>query len=195
MLRTRFHTLVAIAIVSFALPAAAGTKELSQEVFKHVNWGDPYVDRTNRLEIAFALMAYWQNFDARIPRLSPTERSWLEEEISSTETERIGRAIQLPEYGLWSIARHTVECLASLSGIIETAEAEHDLEMFYWLKMVNCYHDADELQRLLKIAKLSDGRHDGAFDTFMNDTFRGVLVNRITPSAMADTMGWTLSND
>ncbi len=65
--------------------------------------------------------------------------------------------------------------------------------MYLWLGMVKCYSNMDAMMANLQRAELSDGRFDGAFYTVGSSMIMNALLDKVIPSAMADTMGWTLS--
>ena len=72
--------------------ASASTFELDKAV---IGATFPKVeDKNARKAPAVALIAFRQNFNSRIPRVSPTEEAWLQGEFASKDGSRIQRAAE-----------------------------------------------------------------------------------------------------
>jgi len=72
--------------------ASASTFELDKAV---IGATFPKVeDKNARKALAVALIAFWQNFNSRIPRISPSEEAWLQGEMASKDGSRIQRAAE-----------------------------------------------------------------------------------------------------
>lgn len=172
----------------------ASTEELDMAAVRAIPFGTLYASIEDRRKLATAILAYWENFNGRLPRLSPVEEAWLQTEIGA-ESERIERAINSKEYALWSIALRVDGCLTNVRAVLRTedSEVERSSEMLYWNNLTNCYADTDDLNDQLLKAGLSNGRYDGPFHIVGLTMLRSTITNTAVPSAMADTMGWTLS--
>jgi hypothetical protein len=173
----------------------ASTKELESAIYKVIPFGgEPYVSLDTRKAYVEALQAYWNDFDRRVPRLSPSENEWLKNELEA-QGERLTRAINSREYALFSLSHDVENCVSSLNlltaAYADSAQAQ--MEMFLWLGMAKCYSNIDGMIENLHRAGLSDGKFDGSFYAVGSSLIMSVLLDKVTPSAMADTMGWTLS--
>lgn len=103
-----FQNFALIASVSGFLmhpaPAVAGTKDLESAIYQVIPFGsEPYVPIETRKEYIAALRSYWQDFDSRVPRLSPSETQWITDEIGA-QGDRLIRALNSKEYALLSLA-------------------------------------------------------------------------------------------
>lgn len=192
-------TLIAVGIMTFfavsSVQSLASTKELESAILKVIPFGgEPYVRLDVRKAYANALLAYWNDFDSRVPRLSPSENDWIKQEIGA-QGERLARAINSREYALFSLSLDVGNCVSSLKNLnaayADTAQAQ--TEMFLWLGMVKCYSNMDAMMTNLQRAEISDGKYDGAFYAVGSTLIMGALPDKVVPSAMADTMGWTIS--
>jgi hypothetical protein len=177
-----------------SVQSIASTKELESAIFKVITFGgEPYVALNTRKAYVSALLAYWNDFDSRVPRLSPSENDWIEQELGA-QGERLTRAINSREYALFSLSLDVDNCLSSLEKLnaayADSAQAR--FEMFHWLGMAKCYSNMDTIVSNLRRAELSDGRFDGAFYAVGSSVIMDVLLDKVIPSAMADTMGWTI---
>ena len=173
----------------------ASTKELESQIYKVIPFGGgPYVSLDIRKAYVNALLAYWNDFDSRVPRLSPSENDWIKQELGAKD-ERLTRAINSRKYALFSLSLDVDNCVSSLKQLnaayADSTQAE--TEMFLWLGMAKCYSNIDAMMASLQRAKLSEGRFDGAFYAVGSSMIMDALLNKVIPSAMADTMGWTLS--
>ena len=173
--------------------AGAATKELTRAVFAAIPWDENEPNAEARMRFAEAIEAYWVNFDARIPRLSPKEQEWVKEEIAAGG-ERIKRAVNSKEYAIGSLNRHTDLCLDSIHNVIDSFETEQSqkVEMFYWVKMINCYDGTNDLAVDLDRAGIpnNDGI-DQHILTPMSNMVQQTIVNKVIPMAMGKTMGWS----
>lgn len=173
----------------------ASTKELESAIYKVIPFGgEPYVSLETRNSYVAVLLAYWNDFDRRVPRLSPSESEWLKKELDA-QGERLSRAINSREYALFSLSLDLDNCVSSLNKLTAAYadSAQSELEMFLWLSMVKCYSNVDAMIANLHRAGLSDGKFDGTFYAVRSSLITSVLLDKVIPSAMADTMGWTLS--
>lgn len=189
------HILLALSLAaSFPPPSLASTIELDGAAIRAVAFGSLYASMADRKKLASAILAYWEDFDRRLPRLSPVEETWLTAEMGA-EGERLARAVNSKEYALWSVALRVDACLTNVRNVlrVQESEAEKEVEMLYWNNLTNCYADPDDLNRELLKAELSNGRFDGPFYIVGLNLVRSIITNTVVPSAMADTMGWSLT--
>lgn len=179
------------------MQALSSTKELESAIYKVIPFGgQPYVALDTRKEYATALLAYWNDFDSRIPRLSPSENEWIKKEMGA-HGERLNRALNTREFALFSLALNVDNCVSSLGKLNAAYEdsAKAQTEMFLWLGMARCYSNMDTMMNDLQRAGLSNGKFDGSFYAVGSSLVMRALLDKVIPSAMADTMGWTISAD
>lgn len=126
--------------------AASATRELARAIMDAVPWDESSPNLEQRKKFALAIEAYWVEFDRRVPRLSPRDREWVEGELS-TQGDRLSRAFASDEFAIWSLNQHTDQCLSTIRNVLGSYETEktQQVEMFYWLKMVNCYNGTSDL--------------------------------------------------
>ncbi|GHC48165.1 hypothetical protein [Neogemmobacter tilapiae] len=178
-----------------SVQAVASTKELESAIYQVIPFNEePYVSLDMRKAYVIALLAYWNSFDSRVPRLSPSENDWIKQELGA-QGERLNGAINSREYALFSLSLDIDSCVSTLKKLNEAYadSVKAETEMFLWLGMVKCYGRIDKMMIDLRRAELSDGRYDGAFYTIGSSLIMNVLLDKVIPSAMADTMGWTIS--
>ena len=178
-----------------SVESSASTKELESAVYKVIPVdGGFYVSLNTRKAYVNAMLVYWNDFNSRVPRLSPSEINWIEQETSA-QGDRLTRVINSHEYALFSLSRDIDNCVSSLvklnAGYENSAQAEY--EMFLWLGMAKCYSKIDGMMANLQRAVLSDGRFDGAFYALGSSLIMDALLGKVIPSAMSDTMKWTIS--
>lgn len=176
--------------------APAATKELTKAIFSVIPWDENAPDFDMRRRFAEAIEAYWENFDSRVPRLSPQEQEWMQAELSS-QGDRLNRALSSDEYALWSLNRHADLCLGTIRNVLGamTNEQSRQVEMFYWLKMVNCYDGTGDLTIYLDQASIPyNDRADQQIQIPIGNMTQHIIVNKVAPMAMAETMDWTFDN-
>lgn len=153
---------VVLSMFVFVRFVEASTEQLDKAVMAALHLGElksaPVV---HRKDLANALLQYWQNFNSRIPRNSPSEAEWLKQELSSNELERGTRAINSVAYGLDQLTYIAENCEAITKQLSKTVGTNQAQELYLWLKFTQCY--SDEIFRDLELAKLSNGRADGDF--------------------------------
>lgn len=187
-----------VALIALHLPSAtsAATELLERQVYQTVPFGESYANLALRKDLVANIIAYWDDFDERVPRPSPSEKEWIESELSYAG-ERLDRAFSSAEFALFQIENHIQDCLGTLSQIriAQGSPQTQNTEMYYWVKLINCYDGSNDILIYLQRAGLSNGRADGAFKMQGTSIVQDVLINKVIPSAMADTMGWSLSTD
>ncbi len=174
--------------------SSAATKELSSAVWNAISMDENTPDFDMRRRFAQAIEAYWKDFDARIPRLSPQEREWLEEEIRSSE-KRLLRATESPEFAIWKLNQRMETCLGTIRKVLNAManEAARQFEMYYWPKMVNCYDRPRDVEIYLDRAGIP---HDDQMEYGLVERFllvRQSILNGVATAAMFETMGWSLA--
>lgn len=175
----------------------ASTLELQSAVYNLVRIDTDKMTLEKRKETALAMQEYWQHFNNRVPKLSPNEREWIESELDTTEINRINRVTNTEQYALWDIDLHLNQCLTSISNVIEAQNSiyKQEYEMFYWLFVIICYNDIDDLLYYLRKSNLSNGKYDEEFELGLSGLIRVHLINSVIPSAMRDQMNWTFRYD
>lgn len=189
--------LVTLLVVSPGTASAFTSLEIARRVYSSVTFGEIYIDAAQRKVMALAVQEYWADFDKKLPRLSPAETKWVEGELDTTESSRLSRIINTKEYQLWSLARTVDNCNASVLRLIGSQDdpALAQTEMFNWLKVANCYRDSNgSVRDALNAAGFP--QEQGVLSGYgLDNMILGNILNVVIPSAMADTMGWTLSSD
>lgn len=174
----------------------AATKDLLQAIITSIPWEEKSPDLVQRTQLAQAIQRYWVEFDTRVPRLSPKEKEWIEGEMAS-QGNRLTRAFNSVEFALYSINQQTDTCLDTIKNVINAQEAGgvHGAEMFHWVKMLNCYDGSGDLMIYLERAAIpyNDDAGEGIQLSYSNFV-HNIIVNKVVPSAMAETMGWTIEN-
>lgn len=186
-------TCIAVSCSSTFSPAQASTQELEDAIVATFDWDVMHPKPDERKKSAQAILAYWQDFNDRIPRLSPKEDEWVKDEMAA-EGDRRNRVMSSKEYALQQLTYISSACVRysqRVLGALEDSE-QADGEMFYWSKLVNCYTDMEYTVRLLQQAELSNGRFDGPIYVARSSPIRNRVLNVLLASAMADTMDWTL---
>jgi len=185
---------MALAFLIGASPILAGTEELESAIMQTIDWDQIMVPLDSRQETTKAIQAYWQDFDNRVPRLSPAEVEYVETELGGSN-ERVNRVLNSREYALWKLNQTVDGCITAIQSVIKSQQDNSEAEMFFWLKVLNCYNQTEDTMIYLQQADLSNGRRDGAFKMRVAGIVQSRIVNYIAPSAMANTMGWTFSED
>ncbi|WP_156134173.1 hypothetical protein [Ensifer sp. ZNC0028] len=169
--------------VSMSQPVAASTDEFEKAVFAALHLSEfQRMPAEQRKQLAQASLAYWKSFDSRIPRNSPAETEWLLRELDTTDTTRIGRAINSPAYAQKQLAELSTNCIGIFEKLLIAIGGTKDIELYLWLKSTQCYSNTGVAHYQL-LAGLSNGRYDGAFKmqsfTMVLSTITGKLANTI----------------
>lgn len=173
----------------------AATKDLTKAIFVAIPWDVQAPDLNQRTAFAKAIEAYWVDFDARVPRLSPKEIEWIEGELAA-QGERLTRALNSTEYAIWSLNRHSDDCLETIRNVISSQSADgiRQAEMFFWVKMVNCYDGTSDLNYYLERAGIpfndDAGKH---IQVALSNVTQNIIVNKAALTAMAETMQWEVN--
>lgn len=189
-------------LIALLLALTMGTKvsaftdfSSALRAFNAVDFSTTYANLERRTEMALAAHDYWFDFENRLPRLSPRELDWLTSELDTKDSDRINRLSQTREYHLWELGNLADQCTVATKGLVDAINSLQESEMFHWTKLASCYHQSDgQMMQNLKgagIFKASDKIEGYGLDGLILTH----ILNVITPSAMADTMGWTLNRD
>jgi hypothetical protein len=197
-LQPTLRALVAFWLICFGVEASAYTSlDAARRAYQAVPFSTFYASREQRVVMAEALRDYWADFDNRLPRLSPKELEWIAGEMDTTDTVRLGRLMQMKEFDLWTLGNLADQCTAATENLLAALNTEglNETEMFHWTKVANCYHQSDgSIFRHLQGAGLDD-KGDAEDGHTLDPLLLSRILNVIIPSSMADTMGWTLSQD
>ena len=189
--------LVALLMLAPNLASAFTSLEFARQVYSSVRFSEIYIDADQRKVMALAVREYWADLDKKLPRLSPAEQKWVERELDTSESSRLSRIMGTKEYHLWSLAGMIDNCKDSVSRLIgsQNDPALASLEMFNWLKVANCYRDSNgSIFAYLNGAGFH--QESGAVVGYgLDNLILAKILNVVIPSAMADTMGWTLSKN
>jgi hypothetical protein len=120
------------------------------------------VSPDQRTQLVDDMFAYWSSFNQRVPRLSPADTTWVENEMQTTDHGRVRRILSSPQYALRSVVHHVELCLDLLNKLRPAIGGNKATELYMWLKVSQCYTDTD-LPIYLRRANLSNGEVDGEF--------------------------------
>ena len=171
--------------------------DAATRAYSAVPFSNIYANKEQRAEMALAIQAYWQDFDNRLPRLSPKELEWISNELDTTDGARLSRAVQSHEYAFWELASLADQCTAAADGLVTASNdmALEDTEMFHWSKVANCYHQSSgaifEHLRAVGLDTSSDVNDGHTVDNLLLTRILTVIL----PSSMVDVMGWKLNLD
>ncbi|WEX75157.1 hypothetical protein PYH37_000522 [Sinorhizobium numidicum] len=92
-------------LISMVQRAAASSDEVEKFVIAALDLSEfETMPAEQRRQLVEASLAYWKNFDSRVPRNSPADAEWFLSELDTTDTTRIGRAINTPAYALMQLS-------------------------------------------------------------------------------------------
>jgi len=189
--------LVALLVVSPGVAGAFTGLEIARKVFLSVPFDEFYIDASRRKFMALAVQEYWADFDKKLPRLSPDELKWVEGELDATESSRLSRIMNSKEYHLWWLADVVDTCKDAASRLVgsQNDPTLASSEMFNWLKVADCYHRSGG-HIFYSLNGAGFPQPSGVPVGYgLDSMILGRILNVVIPSAMADTMGWTLSVD
>ncbi|MDG4900525.1 MULTISPECIES: hypothetical protein [unclassified Mesorhizobium] len=121
---------------------------IAKELFAALDVSDPSkpLDAFARKRIAAASFAYWQAIDAIVPRPSPAESQWLQQELSTSDGTRLSRALSTPVYALQELSYTTNNCKEISKALEGAAGGAKTLELYLWLKLTQCYAYPDDIK-------------------------------------------------
>ncbi|MEI1249276.1 hypothetical protein [Rhizobium aouanii] len=179
--------LIVVLAFCFAVPAAASTLELDKAVMSATHFGMTPMDVADRRALAQAGLAYWESFDSRIPRNSPTVMDWLKKEMNTTDSVRIHRITATSEYALWELSETSTLCVDLFRSANELVGLGAFNELYIWTKTLGCYVSRSDLLLHLKRAGLSDGKEDGLFSLqhfgIYHKEITGIVANTLLDEA------------
>jgi hypothetical protein len=181
------------AVVAGPTYAEVGPKELEKAIFAAVPREVELPNSVQRLAFAQAIERYWEDFDSRIPRLSPKEEEWVRAELEKGG-DRLMHLYSSKEYAIWNLNDHTDLCLNNVRQVIQAFVSPDGMqtEMFYWLKMIICYDGGSDLEINLENAGIPFNDDAGMYPQLPVSTYvQRIIVNKVGPAAMAETMGWS----
>lgn len=189
---------ITIFLLCVSTSASAYTDiDIAKRAYAAIPYPEIYAPKVQRKEMASAINDYWQDFSSRLPRLSPNELAWIEKELDTTDSIRIGRVVESKEYPLWMLEKIANQCTSSAAGLMAAMNSPDlsETEMFHWTKVANCYHASDgSIAGHLRAAAL-DLSNDISDGHMLDSLMLSRILLVALPSAMADTMGWELSGD
>lgn len=137
----------------------------------------------DRVQLAGAIAAFWKDFDSKVPRNSPAVAEWLNKELNTTDTARIGRATSTPEYALRELAVLADDCVSDAGLLTRSVGAGALAELYAWIRIVGCYGNPIAVEHHMKAASLSKGLYDGpltmAHATVVHSFITGRVANAI----------------
>lgn len=174
-------------LVALAAPATASNEALQKNLFTSFKFAADAgpMGIADRKAFADAALAYWQDFDQRIPRNSPSDEGWLTRELDTTDTGRIARVLKSPQYALRQLAQRSQSCVELFGYLPNSIGNDQAVELYLWLKTTSCWQDPGDMGIYLRVAGLSNGELD---DTFKMQAFGMALqttYGRIADGAVA----------
>ncbi|MCZ8270570.1 MAG: hypothetical protein O9306_08455 [Beijerinckiaceae bacterium] len=158
--------LVFAAVMANAPILNASTADLANAVNAAARplW-DRGFQREDRIEFAKKLLAYWESFHDRIPRLSPAEMAWASGEIKAGGA-RMERAAASREGALFFLNVFTKQCVDTHQDIVNSQTSPRGNETKAWVHSLECYHKLNSINAELDHTKLTGGI---AFEKRNND--------------------------
>jgi len=187
-----------VSVLLFGAQAFAYTDlNIARRILNLTPYNVIHANQETRESVAKAIMEYWADVDNRLPRLSPSEREWLSRELGTTDIERIRRAARTPEFSLMQLENIVNRCIGAVKPLIPAQDEPtvNQLEMFFWTRVASCYHQSgDDISHHFRAAGLNQSSNEASGYTF-DHMILGRILDVIIPSAMADLMGWALTQD
>lgn len=162
--------------------ARASTLELVAAVNATMHHSDERLGPEARLAIARALLDYWQSFSSRLPRLSPAENAWVNNEKGSGNGERVTAILGRREGALWVLAQTADACVGIYRSLVQPGTGQSDTHL--WVQSLNCYIVGPDLAKYLEIAGLSNGRYDGPVNVAWFAPWAGYTINNVLESLL-----------
>jgi hypothetical protein len=157
--------------------ASATTREVVDGVVRVMNGSSSARDRESRRAMALALNKYWMSFSDRLPRLSPSERAWVQGELDSGGRERLLAVLSRREGALHVLEQTVGSCLKTYGSLTLVNDPQH--ETYLWVQSLNCYVNESTTSSYLQIAGLWSGPQDRNFDISLFNYFANFTINRI----------------
>nr|WP_113464965.1 hypothetical protein [Brucella intermedia] len=179
----RAFLLVLLLIATGVNAANASNSSLDNQVIQAIQLSKFNFTADDRIKLARSALTYWKNFDSRIPRNSPEDQKWLEEELSVTDMNRINQAVASPQYARMQLTTLSTTCVDLFQSLPNTIGKNELNEAYFWLKIVQCYAHPDATLNFLRTARLSNGQEDGEISI----THFRILINQI-PGKIANSL-------
>ena len=169
VLRRLFISIVAVGLM--ISPSIASSEALQSRLFAAFQMNEEYggMGISGRREFAEAALAYWRDFDSRIPRNAPADEEWLRGEMDTTDMARITRALNSEQYALQMLHQRGSDCINLFESLLPQIGQDRTYELYVWLKTTSCWREVGDLGIYLRNAGLSTtGKPD---DTFKMQAF------------------------
>lgn len=152
--------LVALLLVC-PMAATAGSEAMQRAALPEGAWQPGPLPPTKRRQMALGLEAYWKDVADRIPRLSPAEKEWIEEELKTTDMTRLISAMNKREGALHMALDATEFCRNAYSAVVKTVGRGATVEALSWVHSLRCYASTSDLpQHLYRAGLISQPRND-----------------------------------
>lgn len=177
-------------MVGLAGTAGATTTELQRalyDAFIGEHFDNPEATAEARKGLADAALAYWQNFNARLPALAAKELAMIAELgafVMTLEPENDARFYELINsraVGLDHLHERTSRCVADHERLAAAVGGNSESEALAWLGVVHCYF-APAYSSWLRQADLDSGGVTGHFKMQYFGPMLAVISNEIAPS-------------
>lgn len=96
-----------------------------------------------RFELAEALLAATEAFSSEFPTLSPTEREYVERELSEGASDRLDRLINSSEFQIYEIRNAVNGVERTLEGIVDRGPAQDQTRLREWALVAYYLNDVD----------------------------------------------------
>lgn len=118
----------------FLLGTPAAAKESPQSILA----SDEILNRTKRIELAESLLSDVNTYAQSFPMLTPTERSYIENELNEARGDRLNRLGNSEEFLIYRVRQHLEELQRHLDALLdhelqERAEVKHWAAVSYHL--------------------------------------------------------------
>lgn len=179
----RISMIAALMLIAGVIPAHASTTSLDNQVIQAIQLSNFTFTADDRRKLALSALNYWKSFDSRIPRNSPEDQKWLEEELSVTDMNRINQAVASPQYARMQLTTLSTTCVDLFQNLPNTIGKNQLNEAYFWLKIVQCYAHPNATLNYLRTARVSNGQEDGEISI----THFRMLINQV-PGKIANSL-------
>ncbi len=185
-------------LVSFfcCTAALAGSPQAIFEANRHLDelYGDfdrDYAVKANRVMVHNLLENLVTAIDRTVPRLSPKERKWVENEIKKSGS-TAERALGSREYALKELNDWIDECSYGLKDIKAYQESENSLELAEWISLKECAY-FDEIFDKVYQSELPEVKDLSVSIYLAQLNFRTWVFDKVLSDYLAAEMGWEFS--
>lgn len=179
----RISMIAALMLIAGVILAHASTTSLDNQVIQAVQLSNFTFTADDRRKLALSALTYWKSFNSRIPRNSPEDQKWLEEELSVTDMNRINQAVASPQYARMQLTTLSTTCVDLFQNLPNTIGKNQLNEAYFWLKIVQCYAHPNATLNYLRTARVSNGQEDGEISI----THFRMLINQV-PGKIANSL-------